>query len=197
MSTNRLPVFRDRFNELKGDRNQQEFADFLGISRPTVALYASGERIPDAVILKQIAERCGVSADYLLGLSDAATADKNLQFVCDYTGLAVDEIMALKDVEDPGACAFFSSYWRDFMQDYLELLQVIGGAQTFLDRLPNMNTGDACYQLSYWKKELSLAKFNFSERCMWIADMEGASETLDMLKLGVLEIGEHIETSNN
>lgn len=72
--TRKLPIFADRFRELRGERTQAEFADFLGISRPTVGFYENGDRVPDAIILKQIAERCGVTSDYLLGLSDNRTA---------------------------------------------------------------------------------------------------------------------------
>lgn len=68
--TNNMPIFAARFAELRGERTQAEFAEFLGISRPTVGFYENGERIPDAFVLKQIAERCGVTTDYLVGLSD-------------------------------------------------------------------------------------------------------------------------------
>lgn len=65
----RLPVFTKRFRELQGERSNKEFADFLGMSRQTVGFYCNGDRIPDAIGIKVIAEKCGVSADYLLGLS--------------------------------------------------------------------------------------------------------------------------------
>ncbi len=66
----KMPIFAARFSGLRGDRTQAEFAEFLGISRPTVGFYENGERIPDALVLKQIAGRCGVTTDYLVGLSD-------------------------------------------------------------------------------------------------------------------------------
>lgn len=66
----KMPIFAARFSVLRGERTQAEFAEFLGISRPTVGFYENGERIPDALVLKQIAERCGVTTDYLVGLSD-------------------------------------------------------------------------------------------------------------------------------
>lgn len=70
MEQRRLPVFADRFSELRGEKTQDEFAKFLGISRPTVGFYENGTRLPDALVLKQIAEKCNVSADWLLGLSN-------------------------------------------------------------------------------------------------------------------------------
>lgn len=66
----RLPVFKERFNLARGEMSNTEFADFLGISRQTVGFYLNGDRVPDACTLRQIAEKCDVSADWLLGLSD-------------------------------------------------------------------------------------------------------------------------------
>jgi transcriptional regulator with XRE-family HTH domain len=70
---NPLPDFCDRFNRLRNDRdmNQAEFAEYLGISRPTVGFYENGDRIPDARTLATIAEKCEVTSDYLLGRTDA------------------------------------------------------------------------------------------------------------------------------
>lgn len=67
----RLPVFEKRFHELRDERgmSQAAFADFLGVSRPTVGLYENGDRIPDASVLQSIAQKCDVSSDWLLGLS--------------------------------------------------------------------------------------------------------------------------------
>lgn len=73
----RFPVFRDRFRELQGDMSNTEFAEFLGISRQTVGFYCNGERIPDALGLKSIAEKCDVSADWLLGRSDLVYKESN------------------------------------------------------------------------------------------------------------------------
>lgn len=98
----RMPVFADRFIELRGKRTQEEFAKFLGISRPTVGFYESGQRIPDALVLRQIAEKCNVSADYLLGLTDEKTPDQSIQAICKKTGLtakAVIQIILAKESE--------------------------------------------------------------------------------------------------
>ena len=66
----KLPIFAERFHELREERAQAEFAEFLGISRPTVGFYENGSRLPDALTLRKIAEKCNVSADWLLGLTD-------------------------------------------------------------------------------------------------------------------------------
>ena len=83
----RFPIFCDRLCELQGKKTIAAFAAFLGLSRPTVNFYLNGDRVPDALTLRQIAERCNVSSDWLLGLSDVKDPDGTLQQVCRYTGL--------------------------------------------------------------------------------------------------------------
>ena len=92
---NRLPTFTERFRELQGNRSNTEFAEFLEISRQTVGFYCNGDRIPDALTLKQIAEKCHVSTDWLLGLSTARSPDVNVKWMCEKTGLSERSIESL------------------------------------------------------------------------------------------------------
>lgn len=84
----RLPIFTERFRELQGERSNTEFSDFLGISRQSVGFYLNGDRVPDAITLIKIAEKCDVSSDWLLGLSKVRSRDGEKQQVCNYTGLS-------------------------------------------------------------------------------------------------------------
>ena len=63
----RFPAFRDAFVELMGDMTIKDFAEKLGMSRATVGFYCNGDRIPDALGIKTIAEKCGVSARWPVG----------------------------------------------------------------------------------------------------------------------------------
>jgi len=95
----KLPCFRERLNQLLTNSGKTivAFAEFLGTSRQSLGYYLNGERIPDAVMVKQICERCNVSADWLLGLSDTKKPDADLRTACEYTGLseaAVDNLHA-------------------------------------------------------------------------------------------------------
>lgn len=83
----RFPEFQAAFVELMGDMTIKEFAAKLGMSRATVGFYTAGQRIPDALGIKTIAEKCGVSADWLLGLSTERSVDGEIRQVCKYTGL--------------------------------------------------------------------------------------------------------------
>lgn len=91
----RFPEFQTAFNELMGDMTIKDFADKLGMSRATVGFYSAGQRIPDAMGIKTIAEKCEVSADWLLGISDIRTADTTIRAACEYTGLSESAIQNL------------------------------------------------------------------------------------------------------
>lgn len=91
----RFPAFRDAFLELMGDMTLQEFADKLDMSRATVGFYAAGQRIPDALGVRKIAEKCHVSADWLLGLSKESTTDFDIQKICRSTGLSSKSVQNL------------------------------------------------------------------------------------------------------
>ena len=100
----RFPEFRAAFLDLMGDMTLQEFADKLGMSRATVGFYAAGKRIPDALGIKTIAEKCNVSADWLLGLSETKEICGDVNLVCNYTQLNADAIETIK-----GECYYQSS----------------------------------------------------------------------------------------
>lgn len=91
----RLPIFRVRLRELQGNRSNTEFAEFLGMSRQTIGFYLNGNRIPDALGLLQIAEKCRVSSDWLIGLSNIKGLDGDIKQVCGYTGLSQGAVECL------------------------------------------------------------------------------------------------------
>lgn len=80
--------FAQRFSSLRSGKTQSEFAELLGISRPTVGFYESGERIPDAITLGRIARICDVSADWLLGLSNVKSVERNIQVAAATLGIS-------------------------------------------------------------------------------------------------------------
>ena len=66
----RFPIFRERLNILLGDMSTTDFAGKVDISRQTMGFYLNGERIPDSLTLARICKVCGVSSDWLLGLTN-------------------------------------------------------------------------------------------------------------------------------
>ena len=68
-----------RIITLKKDRNVSEFSRFLGLSQRTVDSYLRGERKPSIELVFRVCEKCNVSSDWLLGLSETAQTPQNAQ----------------------------------------------------------------------------------------------------------------------
>ena len=81
--------FSSRLKSLRESNNlsQSELGDLLGVSRGSISFYEKAERVPDIEFLVKTANYFDVSLDYLVGKTDAKTCDKDIQFICDYTGL--------------------------------------------------------------------------------------------------------------
>ena len=92
-----MATFAENITALRKKQNKkrQEVADDLGISRSSLEYYEKNKRKPDIEVLTKIADYYNVSADYLLGRTNAETTDKDLRFVCEYTGLSENTIMTL------------------------------------------------------------------------------------------------------
>lgn len=67
---------------------QSEVADRLNVQRRIISYYESGTRKPNLKDLIMLADFYNVSLDYLIGRTDTPTTDKDLRFICDYTGLS-------------------------------------------------------------------------------------------------------------
>lgn len=115
----RFPEFRDAFLELMGDMTIKEFSDKLGMSRATVGFYAAGQRIPDALGIKVIAEKCNVSADWLLGLSDCKKMNNQHVLATDL-GLSECAIETLKFwAQDRSATSLIATINLLIEQEYI------------------------------------------------------------------------------
>lgn len=65
-------IIGDRIKELRIERNvsQRKLAEVVGVDRRAVIFWEQGVNEPKASYIKKIAEFFGVSADYLLGITD-------------------------------------------------------------------------------------------------------------------------------
>lgn len=86
-----------RINALlaKKFKRQKDLATALGVNDNTISYFVSGKRMPNTEQIIKISDFFGVSADYLLGLSDTPTTDKDIQFICEYTGLSEKSVEKL------------------------------------------------------------------------------------------------------
>ena len=67
-------VFSERLREASQGVNQAGLAQSLGIGQSSVSMYLRGDRIPSLEVFHKMCNTLGVSADWLLGLSDVRTA---------------------------------------------------------------------------------------------------------------------------
>ena len=74
---------------------QKHLAEYLGVPDNTISYFCNGKRMPNTEQNKIISEFFNVSSDYLLGLTDTPTSDKDIQYICQYTGLSQKSIEVL------------------------------------------------------------------------------------------------------
>ncbi len=101
-SERRNAGFPSRLRQLRNKKGESQatLAKELMVTKSTISLYETGDNVPDARTIRKMAEHFEVSADYLLGLSESETNDKDVQFVSDYTGLAPNVVSRLHILDD-------------------------------------------------------------------------------------------------
>ena len=67
-----MSFFSDRLKDLQGEMNTSEFARFLCVKQQTLDNYMRG-RSPNVEFVIAVCEKCGVSADWFLGISGKET----------------------------------------------------------------------------------------------------------------------------
>ena len=124
-----MATFAEIITTLRAEKGKkrQEVADALGISRASLEYYEKGQRKPDYEVLARLANYYGVSADYLIGRTSAKTTDRDIRFVCDYTGMDDTAVQQLHDnIDTPNSICneilnFFLSNQAEF--DFLRLCE--------------------------------------------------------------------------
>lgn len=89
--------FAERLTQLRIEKGlkREYVAKVLGCSVSAIGNYENGNRTPDFDGLIKLAELFSTTTDYLLGRTDIVTSDKNLEFVCEHTGLSEKAIRVL------------------------------------------------------------------------------------------------------
>lgn len=98
-------TFANKLRELRviEKLSQTELAEKLGVSRGSISFYENGERTADIDFIYKAAQFFNVSADYLIGRTNASTQNEDIRAICDYTGLsekAVSELHGTKSLVD-------------------------------------------------------------------------------------------------
>ena len=74
-------------------QNLRAVAKDLDVSLGVLSDWQNGNKTPRGDSIAKLAKYFGVSADYLLGLTEAQTVDTDLRAVADYTGLTENAIL--------------------------------------------------------------------------------------------------------
>ena len=167
----RFPELTERLLKLRPEKTSQEqFAKLLGISRAALSNYETGKRVPDALMLKTIAEKTGVSADFLLGLSHGQQPDRELRIlVSEYTGLSTAAVETLHAIAcAPGrnnnALKYFSDFVSRFCGRFMHKLLLL--EQSVFLAEDSLREGETNMGYAVLRHTL----FDFSEFCKKIPD---------------------------
>lgn len=90
----------ERLKKLREERgcSIEQFAALVGVTRPTMSYYLSGQRSPDAETLAQICRALNVSCDWLLGLPVAYAANINARMTAaEYVDLPLGVVDQLRN----------------------------------------------------------------------------------------------------
>ncbi len=79
---------------------QEQLGEIAGVSQRCVASWESGDRMPSHAVLANLADRFGVSVDYILGRSNENVVIKK-QPAATRRELIKDIISQIKDLDDP------------------------------------------------------------------------------------------------
>lgn len=77
---------------------QEVLAGYFGFNRSHISKLENGERTISIDILKTMAEKLDVSADYLLGLSNCESRNEDYKMICECTGLNDTSVKVLEEL---------------------------------------------------------------------------------------------------
>lgn len=77
----------------------RSLAKDLNVSVGVLSDWQNGNKTPRGDSIMKLAEYFGVTADYLLGLTDASVMDTDIRISCDTTGLSEKAVKILSGME--------------------------------------------------------------------------------------------------
>ena len=208
-------IFATRLREVMASKgtNQTKLAAQLmeehgqTMQRQTLSQYMNGQSKPDTERLAMLCKTLGVSADYLLGLTEVQSADPNFQVACKYTGLTEEAVFCLQRLPSIGNA--FSEIIYEYGIPVSHALNDLGDAVVFAKKQhetmkPEIESDpdEIVKFFPYYQRiveNLELALFRFERECRRIPDeIYETSNLLEELNTFVwnsmeAEDGEHQE----
>lgn len=137
---------------------QNQLAEKLNCNRQKIADWERGKSLPAADDLVLLSKTFQVSTDYLLGIAEIKTTNKDVQFVCEYTGLSDESVATLHADTFPhkddiyrrfssainfllqGEALYFFSALSDRFLDYRSYWQLMNSRTESMNNFLNGNT---------------------------------------------------------
>ena len=173
--------------EEKGE-TQQELADAIGITRQSLSRYEIAARTINIEVLGVLAQHFGVSADYLLGLSNVRSMEQDMQAACEMTGLSEETIAKLKAdtsaawAVDVLMCSSVSVQDDSFVKEKVSPLNLI--SQYLLSAFASEDITAELVQLELNKKA-DISKEEATKIAKNMLDYFTEKELLDRIKLSL------------
>lgn len=137
---NNTNIFGERLLKVREEHKetQDQLAEAIGITRQSLSRYEISDRTPNIEIVCNIAKHYNISVDYLLGLSDIQSTNKDIETVCKVTGLeedAVEELIYYNTDKKHSISLLIQSIFfqqaLDTLQDYCKLQETINKNKRF------------------------------------------------------------------
>lgn len=100
-------------------KTREEIAQEVGCDTSSITKYYNGSRYPKTDTIIKLAKLFNCSTDYLLGVSDVATTDKDVQFICEFTGLNEETVYNLNILSEE---QYYDAKNYDFYNKYFDFI---------------------------------------------------------------------------
>lgn len=136
---NKNALFPSQLRELRKEKgiSQETLARDLGVSKSTIGLYETGDTLPDAKTLRDLAVYFNVSSDYLVGLSDYEEKESE--------GITAQDM----GMSEGFACALKKLYNTPGGELYIQVLNELAKCKNFSELL---------YQIRRYIEKLNYVK---------------------------------------
>ena len=125
---------------IKKGLSQQELADMMFVTRPTIARWESGARLPDAMMIRKLAEVLGVNVDFLMSAAGQSNVRHNVIMVDDRKVVLNGGLPILEKVLPDANITGFT-----VAEDAIEYAKKNNVSLAFLDiEIRNMSGFDLC-----------------------------------------------------
>lgn len=167
MNSNKVIAERLKLCREKTNLTQTQVAKKMHTQRQIISYHENGSRLPSVSDIAFYADIYGVSADFLLGLSNTSSTDVKIQNICKKTGLsdAVVEFLSGLNVE------ILRSF--DNPQDFADFINAVFDDDFF--------SGYISAELVELKQKVTQARNNIS------ADLHHHSSSSDFISLSTKE----------